>query len=119
MVHGSPKPVANEDMFRVVEIVRARKAFDIVEVGFMECNEPSISAAIDRAAEQGATRVVAVPYFLHTGTHVADDLPTILDEAHVRHPHIAFAMGKYLGASPRLTEILTDRASAAVASTAG
>jgi sirohydrochlorin cobaltochelatase len=111
MVHGSPKPEANEDMFRVVEVVRARNVFEIVEVGFMECNEPSIPAAIDAAIAQGATRVVAVPYFLHTGTHVADDLPTLLDEARDRHRSVEFAMGQYLGASPTLTAILADRAS--------
>jgi len=113
MVHGSPRPLANEDMFRVVEIIRNRKDFDIVEVGFMECNEPAIDTAIDSAVAQGASRVVAVPYFLHTGTHVADDLPGILDNAHLRHPQVEFAMGRYLGASPRLTEILADRARAA------
>jgi len=101
-------------MFRVVEIIRKRKDFDIVEVGFMECNEPTIDAAIDKAVAQGASRVVAVPYFLHTGTHVADDLPGILDGAHIRHPQVEFAMGKYLGSSPRLTEILADRARSAV-----
>lgn len=114
MVHGSPRPVANEDMFRVVEIIRERKQFDIVEVGFMECNEPTIDAAIDASVQHGATRVIAVPYFLHTGTHVADDLPGILDGAQVRHPHVEFAMGRYLGASTRLTEILADRARSTV-----
>lgn len=114
MVHGSPRPVANEEMYRVVEIVKKRGAFDIVEVGFMECNEPTIPEAIEACVGQGAERVVAVPYFLHTGTHVADDLPTLLEEAQARHPQVEFAMGRYLGASPRLTDILADRAGAAV-----
>ena len=58
-------------------------------------------------------RVVAVPYFLHTGTHVADDLPTLLEDAQERHPHVQFQMGRYLGASPLLTGILAARAQAA------
>ena len=110
MVHGSPRPVANEDMFKVVEVVKERRAFDIVEVGFMECNEPTIPDAIAACVAQGAGRVVAVPYFLHTGTHVADDLPTLLDEAKERHPGIEFSMGRYIGTSPILTDILADRA---------
>ena len=109
MVHGSPRPVANEDMYKVVEVVKERRAFDIVEVGFMECNEPTIPDAIDVCIAQGATRVVAVPYFLHTGTHVADDLPGLLEAGADRHPHAAFKMGPYLGRSPALTEILADR----------
>jgi sirohydrochlorin ferrochelatase len=110
MVHGSPRAAANNQMYQVLEVVKARPDFDIVEAGFMECNEPTIPEAIESCIAQGAGRVVAVPYFLHTGTHVADDLPTLLDEAQARHPGIEFAMGRYIGASPRLTDILADRA---------
>lgn len=116
MVHGSPTPGANADMFAVVEELGARpealERFPIVEVGFMECNEPDVPEAIDRAVARGAGRVVAVPYFLHTGTHVADDLPTLLEEARARHPSVEFLMGDYIGLSPRLTDLLADRASA-------
>lgn len=113
MVHGSPRPVANEDMFRVVEEVKRRGAFDRVEVGFMECNEPTIPDVIDTCVWNGAGRIIAVPYFLHTGTHVAEDLPTLLEEAQARHPQVHFQMGRYLGASPILTAILAARAQAA------
>lgn len=110
MVHGSPRPVANQEMFRVIEVVKQRGAFDHVEVGFMECNAPDIPTAIDTCAASGAEKIIAVPYFLHTGTHVADDLPTLLEEAQARHSHVEFSMGRYLGASPILTDILADRA---------
>jgi sirohydrochlorin ferrochelatase len=113
MVHGSPRPIANAEMFRVVETLQARPdaaaRFPIVEVGFMECNEPTIPDAIARCAAAGATTITAVPYFLHTGTHVCDDLPTLLEEAQTAYPHIAFRMGDYLGLSPRLTALLAKR----------
>jgi sirohydrochlorin cobaltochelatase len=109
MVHGSPRPIANEEMFRVVEVVRQRKVFPIVEVGFMECNEPTIPEAIEACVTQGATEILAVPYFLHTGTHVADDLPTLLEAGQQRHPNVVFRMGDYLGRSEILTNILADR----------
>lgn len=117
MVHGSPRPGANADVHRVVESFHARpdarRAFPQVAVGFMECNEPDIPTAIDGLIADGATSVTAVPYFLHTGTHVCDDLPTLLEEAQTRHPSITFRMGDYLGLSPRLTDILADRATSA------
>lgn len=116
MVHGSPRPVANEDMFRVVEVVRQRGAFPIVEVGFLECNAPSIPEAIDLCVAKGATRILAVPYFLHTGTHVADDLPTLLEAGRERHPNIEFRLGHYLGRSERVTDILAERTKAALVS---
>lgn len=112
LVHGSPRPIANDAMFAVVERIKARNVFDIVAVGFMECNAPDIPTAIDECVAAGATHITAVPYFLHTGTHVADDLPTLLEEAAARHPSVTFAMGRYIGANPIVSDILLDRARA-------
>lgn len=110
MVHGSPRAEANADMFRVADLVRECGVFDRVQVGFMECNAPDIPTAIQTCVSEGAERIIAVPYFLHTGTHVADDLPGLLEDAQAHYPHVQFALGRYLGASPRLTDILAARA---------
>lgn len=112
MVHGSPRPVANNDMFAVVDVIRERGTYPIVEVGFMEINEPAIPEAIDRCVAQGAERVLAVPYFLHTGNHVTDDLPTLLEEAQSRYPQVEFLMGDYLGHDPLLVDVVAERAAA-------
>ena len=110
MVHGSPRPESNADMFAVVDLVRQRNIYPIVEVGFMECNEPTIPQAIEACVQQGATRVVAVPYFLHAGTHVANDLPELLEEAGRKYPDVEFLMGDYLGREPLVIDVLRDRA---------
>jgi sirohydrochlorin ferrochelatase len=112
LVHGSPTAGANDAMLSVVEELRGRNVYAAVGVGFMECNAPSIPEAIDDLAGRGAEEIIAVPYFLHTGTHVCDDLPTLLEEGKERHPNIRFRLGDYLGLSPVLTDILTERASA-------
>ncbi len=109
MVHGSPRPEANEDMFAVVDLVRARGVYSIVEVGFMECNEPAIPQAIDTCVVKGAERVIGVPYFLHAGNHVADDLPGLLAEAQARHPQVDFLMGDLLGNDARIADVIRDR----------
>lgn len=114
MVHGSPKPDANDEMFRVVESVRKRKVYPIVEVGFMECNEPSIPQAIKACVVQGADRIDAVPYFLHMGTHVADDLPALLAAEASKWTSVHFRMGEYIGRSDKLTDLLAARANEAL-----
>jgi sirohydrochlorin ferrochelatase len=96
-------------MFAVVEQVRAREIYPVIEVGFLQCNEPSIPQAIEQCVGQGAQRVVAVPYFLHTGTHVADDLPTVLEEAQARHPDVEFLMADYLGHDASIADVVRDR----------
>ena len=114
LVHGSPTPDANAPMFRVVEALTRRpdaaRAYPIVEVGFMECNEPTIPQAIERCVEKGAGRVVAVPYFLHTGAHVCEDLPTLLEAAQREYPQVEFRMGDYLGQTEVVTGLLARRA---------
>ena len=114
MVHGSPRPESNNDMFRVVERVRERclqsGEYSQVEVGFMECNQPTIPDAIETCVRAGATRIVAVPYFLHTGNHVADDLPAFLEDAQERFPDVEFLMGDYLGHDTAIETVLLDRA---------
>jgi sirohydrochlorin ferrochelatase len=113
MVHGSPRPESNRDMFAVVDVIRERGLYPIVEVGFMECNEPPIPEAIESCVARGAGRVLAVPYFLHTGNHVADDLPGLLEEAQQRHPEIEFLMGDYIGHDALIAEVIRDRAAQA------
>jgi sirohydrochlorin ferrochelatase len=110
LVHGSPNTAANDDMFRVLELIRGRGDYDIAEAGFLECNEPDIPSSIDRCVSMGADEVVAVPYFLHTGNHVADDLPTLLEAAREKYPLVRFRLADFLGRSPLLTEILASRA---------
>jgi sirohydrochlorin ferrochelatase len=110
MVHGSPREIANEPMHRVVERVRERGDYPIVEAGFMECNAPDIPTAIARCVAQGADQITAVPYFLHTGKHVADDLPTLIEEAQARYPNVQFLMAGFLGQASQIAEILAERA---------
>jgi sirohydrochlorin ferrochelatase len=70
----------------------------------------SIPDAIARCVASGARRIVAVPYFLHTGTHVCEDLPALLEAAERQHPQVEFLLGDYIGLSPRLTDLLASRA---------
>jgi len=109
MVHGSPRPASNATMFQVVDVIKERGRFPIVEVGFMECNEPTIPEAIATCVRRGAQRVIAVPFFLHAGTHVADDLPSLLEDAALTYDGVEFRLGDYVGADGLMDEILVDR----------
>jgi sirohydrochlorin ferrochelatase len=113
MVHGSPRPIANQDMFSVVDAVRDRHIYPIVEVGFMEINAPTIPVAIERCIARGAERIIAVPYFLHAGNHVTEDLPALVDAAQARYPQVEFRMGDFLGHDEGMISIVRDRVSEA------
>ena len=109
MAHGSPRPEANADIERVAREVARGGEFDLVQVGYLDVNQPDLPAAIARCVDAGAQELVALPYFLHTGKHLLRDLPDILDVAASEYPSLHILMSDYLGSSPVLAKLLLDR----------
>jgi len=118
LAHGSPVPEALEPVRRAADAIRERPTeFTEVTIGYLECNDPDIPKAIRQCVEAGCQEIVVVPYFLHLGAHVAEDLPGLLRAAMDRHPDVRFLLADYLGTSPRLTDVLVYRADAALEET--
>lgn len=112
VAHGSPRPEANEDVRQVAELVRKRLADTLVVIGYLDCNQPDIPAAVDLCVDSGATEVVVVPYFLHSGKHFVRDIPRILGECAASHPAVTIKMSDYVGHQPAIADVLRDRAAA-------
>lgn len=108
--HGSPRPEANEDIRRVVALI---DSYPIVKIGYLDCNQPDIPAAVDECVAAGAKNIAAVPYFLHSGKHFQRDVPELLDAAAQRH-HIPIRFGDYLGHMPQIDDVLRDRIRAVI-----
>lgn len=117
--HGSPRPEANDDLRRVAEAVRARGVYPIVVLGFLDCNQPDIPAAVDECVAAGATSIDAVPYFLHSGKHFFIDVPEMLHAAAARHAGLVVRMGDYVGREPEIADVLRDRVRDAVSRSRG
>lgn len=109
MGHGSRVAEANDALREIASLVRATGTYDIVEVAFRELHAPDIQAGIDACVAQGAQRILLFPYFLFAGAHVLEDLPEELEMARQRHPGLELAMGRHLGAHPKLAEIVCER----------
>lgn len=107
MAHGSPHEAANAPIFRVAEALSPY--YRAVQLGFMELNAPTIAEAAATLVAEGAARVVATPYFLQLGGHVAEDLPGAVAEAQVRHPDAHFTLADYLSYDPLLLEVVRTR----------
>ncbi|HEX2060020.1 MAG TPA: CbiX/SirB N-terminal domain-containing protein, partial [Thermoanaerobaculia bacterium] len=107
--HGSPRAEANDDIRRVADVIRARNAYPFLTIGYLDCNQPDIPAAIDACVAAGAKKIAAVPYFLHSAKHVLRDVPELLEAGRRRHPGVAIAFGDYLGHLPQIDDVLRDR----------
>jgi len=114
MAHGSREPEANADLHHVAAMLRQRGAYPLVEVSFLELADPAIPQAGAHCVQQGAQRVIMLPYFLSAGVHVRRDLKGLREELAARFPHVDFRLAEPLGRHPLLVEIVETRASAAL-----
>jgi sirohydrochlorin ferrochelatase len=109
LAHGSRIAEANDPAREIAALVKQMTQFDIVEAAFREQHLPNIQQGVDMCVEQGATRILLVPYFLYMGAHVTEDLPEELEEARKRHPDVEMVLGKHLGVHKKLAEIVVER----------
>jgi sirohydrochlorin ferrochelatase len=110
IAHGSGRAEANEDLFYLVDAMRRRGPYPIVEPSFLELAEPTGEQGGARCVEQGAERVIFLPYFLSAGIHVQRDLTGICRHLAERFPQVEFRLAEPLGRHPLLLEVVADRA---------
>jgi sirohydrochlorin ferrochelatase len=115
IAHGSRQPEANDDLHDLAERLRLTGRYAIVEPAFLELAAPTIDEAGRRCLEQGADRVILVPYFLSAGVHVQRDLQAHRERLAAAYPAVAFALAEPLGRHPLLQEIVAQRAESAEA----
>lgn len=107
--HGSRRAAAGRAMERILEAVRRRGGFAIVEHGYLEFDARTIPEGVRRCVAQGATRIVAVPYFLHVGMHMVRDLPRVLRAEQVKYPHVPIVLGRHIGPHLDLVDVMLER----------
>jgi sirohydrochlorin ferrochelatase len=110
IAHGSRRPDANADLDHLVGQLRDRGRFPIVEASFLELAEPTVAEGAARCVEQGAGRLVMVPYFLSAGVHVQRDLAALREELSRRYPGVDVRLAEPLGRHPLLVEVVSQRA---------
>lgn len=111
--HGSRADAANVAHREVVDELAAAVSSSVAPA-FLELAQPSIPDAIDTAVANGAATVLVLPYFLHPGRHLTEDLPAIVAEANGRHPDVEVALLGSFGAEAGLTDVLVAQVAAAL-----
>jgi sirohydrochlorin ferrochelatase len=110
IAHGSREAEANADLYHAVAELRRRGTYPVVEAAFLELAELTGEQAGIRCVEQGARRVILVPYFLSAGVHVRRDLTEIRRRLAERYPQVEFRLAAPLGRHALLVDVLADRA---------
>lgn len=111
--HGSRAEAANTAHRELVDAVAAHSPAPVVPA-FLELAEPSIPAAIDAVVADGSTQVLVLPYFLHPGRHLAEDLTGIVADATERHPGVRVRLLDLFGADRALAALVVAQISTAL-----
>ncbi len=108
VAHGSRRQQSNDEVVLLAEKLKAicSEQYQIVHAGFLELAEPLIPDGIKQCIDDGATSIIVLPYFLNSGRHVVEDIPTIVNETEALYPQVDINIASHLGASDKMIEIL-------------
>ena len=108
--HGSSIETANEAVREVARAAAARANLELWQAAFLENGRPDLPQAVAGLVEQGARRIVIVPYFLTLGLHLQRDLPRLAEDLARTYKDTEIVCGEPLDGHPALVEILAERA---------
>jgi sirohydrochlorin ferrochelatase len=109
IAHGSRRQEANDDLRQLAAMLAERCPDEIIECAYLELAEPTIPQGMQACAEQGATRVRMLPWFLSAGAHVTDDLSRYRRELAEMFPGMEIRLCPPLGLHPKMVDILLER----------
>jgi len=109
ILHGSPREESSGPAKQLADLLGQSGGYSHVVVAFMECNRPTIEEAVKECVAHGVSRIIAVPYLLHTGRHLVLDIPGALNAAGAAHPEVKVLITDPVGASGVVSEALAAR----------
>ncbi len=107
--HGSRAAGAADDMEHVAAALRSRHPAATIRVAHMELCEPTLGTVIGELAGQGCAEILVLPYFLHRGNHLREDIPGLLRDLTTRHPGLRLILGRHLGFDDAIVDVVEAR----------
>jgi len=109
MGHGSRVPGASRDMEEVAQRLRDKYGYPRVEICFVSRLGPHFPEIFEKCVNQGAKKVLAIPYFLHEGLHLLLDIPEMMQKEAKKFPHVKLMLGRSLGFDEGLVDLVERR----------
>jgi len=109
MGHGSRVPGAGKDMEEVARHLKAKYGYPWVEICFVSRLGPHFPEVFEKCVNQGAKRVLVIPYFLHEGLHLLLDIPEMMQKEANKYPRVKLILGKSFGFDEALVELVERR----------
>ncbi len=96
--HGARDPQWAEPMRRIATLIGQNQPHLPMELAFLEFLSPTLADAVDVLAQR-CGRLVVVPMFIAQAGHLKRDVPLLLEQARLKHPHLAIELGAPIGVS--------------------
>ncbi len=109
LAHGSKKEAANQEISKMLDQIRSRDSEMLYQAAFMSFGEPDIPAVVSDLVSQGVTRIIVMPFFLSTGSHISQDIPQQLEHEKEKHPEVEIILTEHLAGHPALVDVVLDR----------
>lgn len=113
VAHGSHYPQARAQIARLVRQLQAALGAIPVTDAFLDINHPDLGARCQALLQAGHRRLAVMPYFLHAGRHVKEDLPRILNATEAAWKGSALRLLDYVHDPAGLAGIICDHYQAA------
>lgn len=112
--HGSSVEAANQAIRDFTAQLGRRGGFPLIEPSFLELGQPDLPEAVRRLVDQGATRIIVIPYFLTVGIHLKRDLPRIVADLRLIYSSMSIEITEPMDGHPAVVDVLLDRAKEAI-----
>ncbi len=109
LAHGTKEPEASEPVHYYARLLAQRLERPVWPC-LREFIEPSIPTVVGRLANEGARRILVLPFFLFQSGHVVRDIAADLAAEKQKHPQLEFIVGEPLGVDQSLADLLEKRA---------
>lgn len=108
LAHGSRRHESNQEVIILTDETRrkAKGQYRLVEYAFLELAKPQLQYAIENVIYKGATDITVLPYFLNSGNHVKQDVPTIIDAAMEKYPDCKFTITPCIGMYKGMADLI-------------
>ena len=110
LAHGSRDPLWRQPIEAVQAAVQAALPGFPCLCAYLDACAPDLPIAAGALIAKGVTRLTVLPLFLGTGKHAREDIPRLLQELRLQHPHCQFDLMTAAGENPRVTALLAQLA---------
>ncbi len=107
--HGSKLDETNNEIIQITKTLQEADKNRLYEIAFLSVGNPKMSQAVEILIKKGVEKIIIMPMFLFTGSHVQVDIPDILELQKKQYPNIKFIAAGHFGTHSGVADIIRER----------